>query len=1122
MANLVRLHGGAAELPYLNLSYPVDPAESSLAEGLAAYQELKLRPELQSLPRDRRREITGFLQRLGALLYRVAFPAGQGARLNPSQPLLLQADALWSVYPWELLHDGRQWLALQAGIVRLHPGGDRPPSETGLTRLAAVTAQPLPAGPADALAAAYRVAGARFVTALSEVVEPLEEGNPELTCRVLEHASVEEFRQTVSAAPDILLWSGFAEPEALLLESARLEPERMPLPAVLELVREAVRRGLRLAILNDSLGLLDPARSSAMAAEWLSTGLPWLIRLEGMQARVRQHEYLRGLTRNLTQGFPLLEGHLTAVRRLYRRFEDSWDWSFASFHSRQPPRTGERSPGLEVRIEPSRTPPDRGTPRPLVPMEYRMPGEDPAHPAPPAFRRRRRVFGRHEELRALARAILPERRADSPLIFLSGPAGSGKTVLALEAARRLHRRFAVVLYLNGRDLAARPPEGPGGPALPLAAPAGLERLAGELGMRLGLRPAPGPADRGWLAPLKACLADGEPRLLVLDALESAPGFEPFLAGMAEARTGTRILVLTRGRPPLLPGFRLELPPLDARSLAEVFDEDFAVRLRAHAPGSALMGICQRDLLAARVLRRLERWPGPEALAGLAPPAAGSAAGTRDALLALAADSALGEIGTSARQVLEVLTLLAGPMHRDSVSRMAGVEGRALAEALAELQWYGLAELSDGERYASIPPRLLRVLGERLMTRRTFERLAPRLSLSCEAFLAATGRHLAKAPAGSLWEDASAAFAWQRDAPRRNSAAPREVQRLGVERANLAEAGLILAEEGDVRALTRLNEEARPLARLRWMGELLVLLGAYQFGAAATQGDAAAQARALNRLGSALLIEDRLAEAAKALEQALDRLSQGSDWDALGETYLLLARCYAGLDHLDAAENLLSSALELAYQLGSGSQLTQALEASMWLWERRGSHEEQAEQHLPRAIRYLEEREQGHLAAQVRRLLARSHLRSGRWAEAESGFRQAMQGFLRAGDRREAARTGLRLAECLTRQERAHAAWECFEEARAALTQEQAAEPEPLADTLHAIAELLQRQGRADLALRAYLLVRDWREQAGDRESVIRVLDVLGGLYFRLGQQAESTRCYEERLLLQSERSVATA
>jgi tetratricopeptide (TPR) repeat protein len=1132
MANLVRLHGNAAEIPYLSLGYPVDPAESSLAEGLAAYQDLKLQIGLQSLPRERREEITAFLRRFGALLHRSLFPGDQGRRLNAAQPILLQCDPVWSMYPWELLHDGRQWVALQGGLVRMHPGGERLGPEGGVTSLLGVTAQPLAAGARDPLAALYRITGGRFVSALAEVVEPLGAENPGLTCRALGHASGAEFKRALMSGPGVLLWSGFAEADALLFENTRLETERLPFPAVQETLREAVRRGLKLVILNDSLGLIDPARSAAQAEGWLATGLPWLIGIAGVQARVRQHDYLRALVRHLTQGFSAFESHLSALRRLQRRFEEGWDWSYFRFHARQPPRQVERAETLEASAVPGRSVPGRTVPGRIAAAEglafasarraSKLAGEDPARPAPPALRRRRRVFARHEELRSLAKAVLPERRPDSPLIFLCGPAGSGKTVLALEIAQRLHRHFGTVLYVSGRDFLPQPDEGLGSLPVQMAQGSGAERLAAEIGTRLGIRPASGPTGRTWLAPLRRQLGNGEPRLIVLDGLETSAGFEPLLGALAEPNGDTRVVVLTRGRPPLLPGFRLDLPPLDAEGLAQVFDETFLDRLKPHAPRSALFAICARDLLAARVLRRLQQWPGGSVLASLAVPEAAAAPAERDALLVWAAAQALREIGAAARGVLEALLLMTGLTHRETLGQIARVEPRELPEFLAELQWFGLADVHDGERYASIPPRLQRVLGEMVMTRGVFARLAPRLALSAESYLASTGAELQKAPGGSLWEDAAAAFAWRGEPAGRNSADPRAVQRLAVERGNLAETGLMLAEESDLRALLRLTESAKALSRLDWMAGVETLLGSYLYAAASRLGERGIQAQALNRAGAGLLAEERHAEAAKALEQALELLGQGSSWDTLAETYLLLARCYARMEHLDAAENLLASALELAYQLGSGNQLVQALEESAPLWRMRSAEAERAEQHLPRAVRFLEERQQEHLAARVRRLHADCQLRSRRHGEAERGYRQALQAFLRASDRREAAHTGLRLAECLVAQERAQAALECFDDARAALQQEHADDPLALARTLQGIAELLQRQGRSDLAVRALLQIRDWRQQSGDREGVLRALDVLGGLYFQLGQQTESTRCYEERLILQAEQSAAPA
>ena len=59
---------------------------------------------------------------------------------------------------------------------------------------------------------------------------------------------------------------------------------------------------------------------------------------------------------------------------------------------------------------------------------------------------------------------------------------------------------------------------------------------------------------------------------------------------------------------------------------------------------------------------------------------------------------------------------------------------------------------------------------------------------------AAGGEVAKAHPRSAWRGPEAAFAWLApERARRNSADPRAVQRLGAERANLAEAALMLLE-----------------------------------------------------------------------------------------------------------------------------------------------------------------------------------------------------------------------------------------------------------------------------------------------------------------------------------------
>jgi tetratricopeptide (TPR) repeat protein len=79
----------------------------------------------------------------------------------------------------------------------------------------------------------------------------------------------------------------------------------------------------------------------------------------------------------------------------------------------------------------------------------------------------------------------------------------------------------------------------------------------------------------------------------------------------------------------------------------------------------------------------------------------------------------------------------------------------------------------------------------------------------------------------------------------------------------------------------------------------------------------------------------------------------------------------------------------------------------------------------------------------------------------------------------------------------------------------AEDPEGESRVLLAAAQGLQDQGDVAAALDCYLEARRRMDAVGDREGVIRMLDVIGGLYFHLGDQAKSTRCYQERLQLQA-------
>jgi len=159
----------------------------------------------------------------------------------------------------------------------------------------------------------------------------------------------------------------------------------------------------------------------------------------------------------------------------------------------------------------------RGTPRPLPP---RSPGPSRASPLPAPLAS---FVGREAELAALA------QRLEDPhcrLLTLTGPGGVGKSVLALEAARRQAPRFKDGAWL-----------------VPLAPVTSAELLGPAIAEALGLRAA---SDGDTLGQLLEHLRERH-LLLVLDGMEHLLGAAPLLVELAERAPGLELLVTSQER-----------------------------------------------------------------------------------------------------------------------------------------------------------------------------------------------------------------------------------------------------------------------------------------------------------------------------------------------------------------------------------------------------------------------------------------------------------------------------------------------------------------------------------------------------------------------------------------------
>jgi len=279
-------------------------------------------------------------------------------------------------------------------------------------------------------------------------------------------------------------------------------------------------------------------------------------------------------------------------------------------------------------------------------------------------------------------------------------------------------------------------------------------------------------------------------------------------------------------------------------------------------------------------------------------------------------------------------------------------------------------------------------------------------------------------------------------------------------------------------------------------------------------DPVLSARALNLLADTLLKTGRGAQAHPLLERALDMLSASTAWPVLGGTYRLLARSSEGLGRLEQAANLWASAAELARQLGDGAALAEACQGLGRIW----LHNPEAQ---PRAMAFLE-KQSGFLhqlgdhlhSALVMRAQAEFLLRQGEVEAAQALFAEVLDQCRDLEQPRETALTRLAMADGFAAINQPDTALECYLDAVEGVGGDNL-DQEAQGRVLSTICHQFEAENRPGRALEGYLMIRELLNGMGDTEALIGVLDHIGGLYFQLGDRTRSTRCYEERLQLQS-------
>ena len=500
-----------------------------------------------------------FLQNLGRRLYERAIKPVEEALRRTTGPIALHiadegdGDLRLADLPWELLHDGRDWLARRRGILR-----------------AVKVEEPLPKLPARE--GPLRVLIAMASPVLDPKLSPDDPNQPDIVnlheqaepFRALDgkdfpahialrlHVDPDLLRRELGESYDVFHFLGHGNVGILTLEDRYGQEHVVKGDWLREHILDC---GIRLGVFQSCLTAAERPDAPGVARMLLEAGVPAALAMAYSVSALAAMAFFREFYGELARGRDVAE----AVRRARLAVADAarmgkaypWEWATPVLF------VNEAAPEelWRLRVE-------RGAGRAVVDELPRLPS------LPPEVQRNPDFVGRRRELVELARYLDPEESTSRPVTIIHGERGIGKTALATEFLFRKGGWFDEIVWLQGRtepvprELSAHL-EAYGRALLVGSVEEFFRRWANAL--RISLRGDESP--KALVKPiLEALAAEGKKRLVVLDNMDAFIAEEALLDVLRNFPANCRALVTCPYFPEGVDANRVELrglPPADA-------------------------------------------------------------------------------------------------------------------------------------------------------------------------------------------------------------------------------------------------------------------------------------------------------------------------------------------------------------------------------------------------------------------------------------------------------------------------------------------------------------------------------------------------------------------------------
>jgi tetratricopeptide (TPR) repeat protein len=356
---------------------------------------------------------------------------------DPSVVALSTSDNLASI-PWELLHDGTNWVARTRGIIRVTTTGRNSPEfipkQGNLRILAAISGpilnetmpddDPEQISPVD-------------VNAHTDIFRKIE-GEPfPAEIKIRRHVTRESLSWELSENYQVLHFVGHGAIGRLVFETRHASTDLAEESWLHEQITTGLRGGLRLVVLNSCYSADASEEVQGIANTLMETGLPALIAMQGSITELADLTFAKNLYNALAVGKPIDEAVGIARRAM------ASDW--------QIPVHEWATPVLFINdslLDKDMIIMDAEVLEMMTETKTRLAFPQQA-PIDPMMTREQRFIGRRRELSDVLSSLDPEHRDGVQVVCLHGEAGIGKTAIAIESAYRMSEWFNDLIWLSG-------------------------------------------------------------------------------------------------------------------------------------------------------------------------------------------------------------------------------------------------------------------------------------------------------------------------------------------------------------------------------------------------------------------------------------------------------------------------------------------------------------------------------------------------------------------------------------------------------------------------------------------------------------------------------------------------